>query len=242
MVDSLPPLHVAVIGIEKVVATLEDYALLTQMLPRSGTGQKLTVYTQMINGPRREDEPDGPDHLYVILLDNGRSEIYAGDYAEALACIRCGACLNACPVYRSTGGHAYGWVYPGPIGSVVSPLLLGKENASPLPFASSLCGNCKTVCPVDIDIPRMLLDLRHDLVEAKKGGLIWGVGIAGWATVNRSAILFEAAGKLASAAGDTLPDSLPGPLSGWTDYRDSPKFPGKSFRQRWRERKAKDQK
>ncbi len=141
MVTSLPRVHVAVVGIEKIVATLEDYATLTQVLPRSATGQKMSVYTHMINGPRRQEDGDGPEQVYVMLVDNGRSNIYTTGYAEALACIRCGACLNACPVYEVAGGHSYGWVYPGPIGAVVTPLLTGMENATPLPYASSLCGN-----------------------------------------------------------------------------------------------------
>ncbi|MEO1647018.1 MAG: lactate utilization protein B, partial [Chloroflexota bacterium] len=162
MVTTMPDVHVAVVGIEKVIANMQDYATLTQVLPRSGTGQNLTVYTNIINGTC---DDGGPEHMYVIFLDNGRSEIYSNPkYTEALACIRCGACLNACPVYRSTGGHAYGWVYGGPIGAVITPLLEGIDTATPLPNASSLCGSCKQVCPVDIDIPRMLLDLRHDIV------------------------------------------------------------------------------
>ena len=169
MCTSLPRVHIALVGIEKIVETVEDYATLTQVLPSSSTGQKLTVYTNIINGPRRPDEVDGPEHTYVILVDNGRSKIYGTQYEDALCCIRCGACQNACPVYRSTGGHAYGWVYGGPIGAVLTPLLVGLENAAPLPHASSLCGSCKQVCPVDIDLPRMLLDLRWDLVQS--GGI-----------------------------------------------------------------------
>ncbi|MBK8137348.1 MAG: lactate utilization protein [Chloroflexi bacterium] len=128
---SMPRVHVALVGIEKVIETVEDYAALTQVLPRSGTGQLMPVYTSMIHGPRKSDDSDGPEHVYVILVDNGRSKIYATKYAEVLSCIRCGACQNACPVYRSTGGHAYGWVYGGPIGAVLTPLLVGLDNAVP---------------------------------------------------------------------------------------------------------------
>lgn len=243
MATSLPRIHVAVIGIEKIVETVEDYATLTQVLPRSATGQQLTVYTHMVNGPRRAHESDGPESVYVILVDNGRSRIYASNYAEALACIRCGACLNACPVYQSTGGHAYGWVYPGPIGAVVTPLLVGLENAKPLPYASTLCGNCKQVCPVDIDIPRMLLELRSDLVEDGQDERLWALGMKAWAAGNSSPLLYGLGGKAAALGTRLLPvRNLPGPLRGWTKYRDFPSFAPKSFRALWQERQAQKQK
>jgi len=238
LVTSMPRIHVALVGIEKVIPTVEDYATLTQVLPRSATGQIMTVYTHLINGPRQPNEPDGPDHVYVILVDNGRSDIYNTGYAEALACIRCGACLNGCPVYQVTGGHAYGWVYPGPIGAVITPLLTGLENATPLPYASSLCGMCKEVCPVDIDIPRMLLDLRHDLVEKGLGSAVWNLGMKAWAWGTKSPGIFDLGGKVAALARDIMPKSLPGPLKGWTDYRTPPKFASKSFRQMWKEQEG----
>ena len=239
LVTTLPAVHVALVGIEKVVASVEDYATLTQVLPRSATGQTLPVYAQMVNGPRREDEQDGPEFVYVILVDNGRSQIYDSGYTEALACIRCGACLNACPVYRSTGGHAYGWVYPGPIGAVVTPLLTGLENATPLPYASSLCGLCKDVCPVDIDLPRMLLELRHDLVEQGYTSKVWDLGMRAWAFGNSSPARFGLGGRAASLATRHFsPKSMPGPLSGWTDYRTTPSFAPHSFRELWQERQA----
>ncbi|MCA9930952.1 MAG: iron-sulfur cluster-binding protein [Anaerolineales bacterium] len=236
MVTNLPRVHVALVGIEKVIPTVEDYAMLTQVLPRSATGQNMAVYMHMVNGPRRAEDEDGPEHVYVILLDNGRSDIYNTDYAESLACIRCGACLNGCPVYQSAGGHAYGWVYSGPIGAVLTPLFKGLENATPLPYASSLCGMCKAVCPVDIDIPRMLLDLRYDLVEQGLTDKIWDVGMKAWAFGNRSPGLFDMGGKAASLARGMMPKTLPGPLRGWTDYRTPPHFAKKSFRQLWQER------
>ena len=240
MTASMPPVHVAIVGIEKIVETVEDYATLTQVLPRSATGQALTVYTHMINGPRRENDPDGPDHVYVILVDNGRTNIYVSEYTEALACIRCGACMNACPVYRATGGHAYGWVYPGPIGAVITPLLIGMENAKPLPNASSLCGSCKQVCPVDIDIPRMLLDLRHDQVQRGESDRIWNLGIKLWVIGNRSPRLFALGGRFARIGQKMMPGNrLPGPLGGWTKHRDFPDFAEKSFRELWREREQK---
>ena len=237
MVTSMPDVHIALIGIEKVIATVEDYATLTQVLPRSGTGQNLTVYTNILNGPRRGEEADGAEHVYVILVDNGRSDIYAGKYAEALACIRCGACQNACPVYRNVGGHAYGAVYAGPIGAVITPLLNGLGNASPLPNASSLCGACKQVCPVDIDLPRMLLDLRHDLVEEGIGTFGWHQGLQAWAIGNSNATLFEMGGKVAKVGQRITGNRLPGVLGNWQKYRDFPDFAEKPFRQLWRERK-----
>jgi L-lactate dehydrogenase complex protein LldF len=236
MVTSLPDVHVALIGIEKVIETIEDYTTLTQMISRAGTGQKLTVYNHMINGPRRPHEPDGPDHVYVILVDNGRSDIYTTDYAEALACIRCGACQNACPVYQSTGGHAYGWVYGGPIGAVVTPLLTGLENASPLPHASTLCGACKTACPVDIDLPRMLLDLRRDLVEEGISETMYDIGLRLWSFGNRNPTIFGMSGKAAKIGQRIAGNNLPPPFSNWSQNRDFPEFADKSFREVWKDR------
>lgn len=241
MVTGLPRVHVALVGIEKVIPSVEDYATLTQLLSRSATGQTITVYTHMIHGPRRPEESDGPKHVYVIFVDNGRSHIYGSTYAEALACIRCGACLNACPVYRVTGGHAYGWVYPGPIGAVITPLMTGLENASPLPHASSLCGRCQEVCPVDIDLPRMLLDLRHDLVQQGQTDWIWDVGMRAWSRTVGSPRLFAAAGRAAALASGVMGrPPLPGPLAGWTRYRDFPRFAPRSFRQLWAERREEE--
>jgi len=240
MVTSLPRIHVAIVGIEKIVATLEDYATLTQVLPRSATGQAMPVYTHMYNGPRRQGETDGPDELYVIFVDNRRSEVYGTKYAQALTCIRCGACMNACPVYRSTGGHVYGWVYPGPIGSVITPLLTGLENAQPLPHASSLCGACKQACPVDIDLPQMLLDLRDDLYQQGEVEGIWKWGLKMWAFGSSSPTLFGLAGRMGRVImGENPPKNLPGPLGGWTKYRDFPPFAKKSFHQQWQEKRGK---
>ena len=236
MVTSLPKVHVALVGIEKIAATVADYTTLTQVLPRSGTGQNLTVYTNILNGPRRGDELEGPDAAYVIFVDNGRSDVYATDYAEALACIRCAACLNACPVYRSAGGHAYGWVYGGPIGAVLTPLYTGLENASPLPNASSLCGSCKQVCPVDIDLPRMLLDLRRDLVDANETELKWNIGIKAWAMAHQSAWRFRWSGRMARLGLRIGVDHLvPNPLGEWRKHREFPEFAPKSFHQLWEE-------
>lgn len=234
----LPPVHVAVVGIEKVIPTWEDLLTLIQLLPRHGTGQRLTVYMNaMLAGARGEG--DGAQHFYLILLDNGRSDIYGTEYTEALACIRCGACLNACPVYQNVGGHAYGAVYPGPIGAVITPLLKGKENAVPLPFASSLCGACKNACPVDINIPDMLLKLRRDL-EAEQDP-VWQAAMLGFRFGMSHPLLYQAGGKAISNAGahideteaHPMVDKLPYPFNGWTDKRDFPAFATERFRDWW---------
>ncbi|MEN8171832.1 MAG: LutB/LldF family L-lactate oxidation iron-sulfur protein [Chloroflexota bacterium] len=239
LVTSLPKVHIVLVGIEKIVATIDEYATLTQVLPRSATGQTLTVYTNLINGPKRKHEPDGPEDIYVIFLDNGRSDIYQSNYVESLACIRCGSCLNACPVYDVTGGHAYGWVYPGPIGSVITPLLKGLENAHTLPYACSLCGLCKDVCPVDIDLPHFLLNLRKDVVETQSGNWIWNMGISGWAWIMRHPRIYRWGSKGAGWILSLLQiKKLPGPLSGWTDHRDVPTFAKRSFTELWADYKG----
>jgi L-lactate dehydrogenase complex protein LldF len=244
MCSSLPRVHVIVAGIEKIVESVEDFGTLVQLLPRSGTGQRLTVYVHMMGGPARPTDPDGPEHMYVILLDNGRSRIRETDYAESLACIRCGACLNICPVYQNVGGHAYGWVYSGPIGAVVTPLLNGIHNAAPLPHASSLCGACKSACPVDINIPDMLLRLRGDLVKEGNTPRTLTAGIKAWATTMQSPRLYALAGGAAKVATrlaqgkDGMVHTLPGLLGNWTQQRDFPPFAPKSFHQLWKERQS----
>jgi len=242
---STPRVHVAVMGVEKVIATWEDYAVLVQLLARSATGQRLSVYNNLISGPRRPDEPDGPEFFYLVILDNGRSRILATEYAESLACIRCGACLNACPVYQNIGGHAYGWVYPGPIGSIVSPLLLGPTRAPKLPYASSLCGACQAACPVEIAIPDMLLKLRRDLVQAGDPTPGWRIGMKLWAIAFRSPALYRLGSRLAGWLTRRLAGRkgylrwLPPPFNGWTASRDFPAFGAPSFRERYARRATK---
>ena len=166
MCSSLPRVHVATMGMERVIPHLSDVATFLPLLTRSATGQRISSYVSFVTGPRRSDEEDGPQEFHLVILDNGRSKMLADpELREALYCIRCGACLNACPVYGKVGGHAYGWVYPGPIGAVVTPSMVGVPKARDLPFASTLCGACRDVCPLRIDIPRMLLKLRSDAVE-----------------------------------------------------------------------------
>ena len=243
---SLPDVHIAVVGIEKIIPTWRDFATLVQLLAMSGAGQTLTVYVNIINGPKAESDEDGPSQFHLILLDNGRSQIYASEYREALACLRCGACLNVCPVYRNVGGHAYGSVYSGPIGSVVTPGLAGKEAAQYLPFASSLCGACQQACPVDIHIPDMLLRLRRDLQSAQPTH--WRLGMKGWAFANRHPLLFHAGGQLAErvtrrqARRAGALKQLPPPFDRWTEQRDFPPFAPQSFRSWWQERSQKTDK
>jgi len=244
MCASLPRVHVAIVGIEKVLESVDDFVTLVQLLTRSATGQRLTSYVQLLSGPAQDQDGDGPDHQYVILLDNGRSRIHGTEYAEALACIRCGACLNVCPVYQNVGGHAYGWVYPGPIGSIVTPLLDGVQKAAPLPYASSLCGACQSACPVDIDIPTMLLKLRRDLVNLGEGPTTLKLGIRGWRMAMERPGLFALSGRMAQIGTRMLKGKdgqlhrLPSMLGNWTQNRDFPPFAKKSFRQLWREQRG----
>jgi len=251
LTTTTPRIHVALMGMERLVPTIEDLGVMIQILARSATGQKLSVYTNIVTGPRRVsangpengNEPDGPDEFHVVIVDNGRSKILGGELAEILYCIRCGACLNACPVYQQIGGHAYNSVYPGPIGSVVTPGLYGIDHWSELPHASSLCGACREICPVRINIPRMLLKLRDESTRAGKspGWLKMGLPLYRFAALRPG--LFRLGGRLSSWATHLLGKDgwikkLPGPLSGWTDQRDFPVFAKKSFSQRWREERG----
>src|SRR5215204_1101889 len=171
LTTSLPKRHIALMGIEKVIPKLADLDVFLKLLPRSGTGQKLTTYQSLITGTKKKSTDEGPDEIHIVLMDNGRSRMLAHPVTrQGLACIRCGACLNACPVYQQIGGHAYGSVYPGPIGAVITPQLVGLEKARQLPYASSLCGACREVCPVKIDIPQLLLHLRAEVVEGGTPG------------------------------------------------------------------------
>ncbi len=177
LTTSLPRMHIAVMGIEKVIPRFADLDVFLKLLPRSGTGQRLTTYQSFITGTKRQPTDEGPEELHIVLLDNGRSRMLAHPVTrQSLACIRCGACLNACPVYQQIGGHAYGSVYPGPIGAVITPQLMGIEKTSQLPYASSLCGACREVCPVKIDIPRLLLHLRGEIAP-RKGSIGRTIGV-----------------------------------------------------------------
>jgi L-lactate dehydrogenase complex protein LldF len=246
LTTTLPRIHVAVMGIERVVESLDDLGVLLQVLARSAIGQKLSVYTTILSGPARPGEPDGPEEFHLILLDNGRSAILGGAYAEALMCIRCGACLNACPVYQSIGGHAYGGVYSGPIGAILTPLLQPElEGSYDLPQASSLCGACQEVCPVRIGIPDMLLRLRADSVAAGRANPVEQMAIAGWRQTMLSPAFYRLSGHLASLGTRLLAQRgmlgwLPPPLSAWTNARDFPAFAPKTFGELWEEQRTSD--
>ncbi|MGH8947100.1 MAG: LutB/LldF family L-lactate oxidation iron-sulfur protein [Acidimicrobiia bacterium] len=239
LITTAPRVHIALMGMERIVASWEDAAVILEVLARSATGQRLSVYTNVITGPRRDTDPDGPEELHVVVIDNGRSEILGGPTAEILACIRCGACLNICPVFRTVGGHAYGTVYSGPVGSVVTPGLLGMEPWWDLPYASTLCGACEEVCPVRIRIPSMLLQLRERAaMEGRLPGWL-EKGMARYSSVatepkrwarakrwaHRLTGLFSARGWIRR---------IPGPGRGWTRYRDLPRPAKESFTEWWR--------
>lgn len=184
LTTSLPKTHIAVIGIEKIIPRLADLPLFLKLLPRSATGQRMTSYVSLINSPRREDETDGPEEVHVVLLDNGRSRIRIDPgMNDILTCIKCGACLNSCPVYQKIGGHAYGWVYPGPIGALLSPALKGMEPHGELPFLSTLCGACRDVCPVKIDIHGLLLRMRGRYVRGGHSSIVGGIAMKAWSFV-----------------------------------------------------------
>ncbi len=253
LTTTAPRIHVAIAGIEKMIPRAQDLAVFLKLLGRSGTGQPLTVYTSFLSGPRRPDEIDGPGEVYIVLLDNGRTRLLA-DRAkrESLYCIRCGACLNHCPVYRKIGGHNYPWVYSGPIGAAITPQYRGLDKDSWLPFASSLCGVCAEVCPVKIDLPKLLLMLRTEVNQAKAGDpqkRLERLGFKGWAWVMKHPKLYEMAGLFMSAVvgrGDGMVHRLPGllnigPARAWLSQRDLPPAPPKSFRRMWRERKEAEQ-
>lgn len=236
LTTTAPPLHIALMGIERLVPTPDDLGVLLQVLARSATGQKLSVYTTLLTGPRRPGEADGPDEMHVVLVDNGRSRVLGSQVAEILYCIRCGACLKICPVYREIGGHAYGSVYPGPVGSVLTPALGGIAQWSDLPHASSLCGACREACPVRIDLPRMLLKERDDATRAGKIPVWLRLGLRAYRTAAIHPPLFRAAiglmrwiTRIGSLPwGGWLPWAPP-PLSGWTDHRDFPAFAARPF-------------
>jgi L-lactate dehydrogenase complex protein LldF len=237
LTTTCPRVHVALVGMEKVIPRLEDLPVFLKLLARAATGQTLSVYTTLITGPRRPGEIDGPEEFHLVLLDNGRSRVLGTPFRESLQCIRCGACLNACPVYRRIGGHAYGGAYSGPIGSILTPLFDSVSANPHLPHASSLCGACLAACPVRINIPHMLIGLR-ELQHAHKSGRGERLAYWLWKEVLRRPWLYRLALRVArpvlrSLARDGWLRKLPGPGAGWTEARDFPAPAARSFRERW---------
>jgi len=243
MCTILPPgVHVVLAGIEKLLPTLEDAATLMRLLTRSATGQPISNYFSLLTGARRAGDLDGPEHLYFVLLDAGRTGLLGGEFEEMLRCIRCGACMNHCPVYQKIGGHAYGWVYPGPMGSVLTPSYTGLENALDLPHAATLCGQCSVVCPVRIPLPELLRKLREKQFE--RGLRPWSerAALMAWGFAARHPPLYRAATRVAVRVLKWLGGErgrigwLP-LASGWTDQRDLPAPSGRTFMELYRQRR-----
>ncbi|MEO8407405.1 MAG: LUD domain-containing protein, partial [Oxalobacteraceae bacterium] len=243
MCTILPPkVHVVVTGIEKVLPTLEDLATVMRLLPRSATGQSISNYFSLLTGPRAEGEQDGPEHMYFVLIDSGRTGLIGGEFQDMLRCIRCGACMNHCPVYQKIGGHSYGWVYPGPMGSVLTPAYVGIENALDLPQASTLCGECEVVCPVKIPLPDLMRKLREEQFAKELRPPLERLGLRAWAYFAQRPALYSLTTKIGvrlmrimggrKKSISTLPF-----VSGWSDYRDMPAPSGKTFRELYKERK-----
>ncbi len=241
----MPPCHIAVTGIEKVVPNLEDVTALLALLTRSATGQHITTYFNMISGPRKADELDGPEEVHVVLVDNGRSTIYQDDeLLDTLRCIRCGACMNHCPVYTRVGGHTYGTTYPGPIGAILMPHMVGLDEGRHLPTASSLCGACGEVCPVKIPIPDLLVRLRQEAVDGDKvhparvrghgtkRGTVEAMVWKGWSWMHARPGIY----RLGTALGARFRKLQPGKIGGWTQYRTAPKLAAKTLHERMKER------
>ncbi len=231
---AFPKTHIVIVGIEKIIPSMTDLGLFWPLLATFGTGQKLTVYNTIVTGPRQPQEADGPEEMYVILLDNGRTSILANEKTrESLYCIRCGACLNACPVYKNIGGHAYGTTYSGPIGAVITPHLREMKEWKHLSYASSLCGNCTEVCAVKINLHELLLENRHEAVE--EGDTTWSEKIAwkAWkkASLNRS-LMNMGSQKLKNWAVNKL-------FKGWAAHRGALDFTPKTFNEMWREKEQK---
>jgi L-lactate dehydrogenase complex protein LldF len=237
----LPKAHVVLASLEKVVPTLEDATTILRLLARSATGQEFSSYTTFSTGPRREKDLDGPGEWHLVLLDNGRSAMLGTEFQDMLRCIRCSACMNHCPVYGAVGGHAYGWVYPGPMGSVLTPTLIGVDKAGHLPNASTFCGKCESVCPMKIPLPKMMRHWREREFERKLSPQTYRTGLALWAFLARRPALYQSlAGigmRLLGWAGRHRGRFRALPLAGgWTGARDMPAPEGRSFQSLWAER------
>jgi L-lactate dehydrogenase complex protein LldF len=240
LTQSLARVHIVITSIEKVMATLEDVATVLRLLARSATGQDISNYVTLSTGPRRAGDPDGPAAYHVVILDNGRAELLGTEFRDVLRCIRCGACMNHCPVYNAVGGHAYGWVYPGPIGAVVTPAQLGVKAAGHLPNASTFCGACEAVCPVKIPLPGLMRKWRDREFAEGHTGLMARTSLAAWGFLARRPRLYHLAARFAALGLSTLAGSRGAfrslPLaSGWTRHRDLPAPQGRTFQQLWAE-------
>jgi L-lactate dehydrogenase complex protein LldF len=241
LTQSLPKVHVVVASLEKIVPTLADAAQLLRVLARSATGQDMTVYTTLSTGPRRPGDGDGPEEYHVVLLDNGRSAMLGSEFEDMLRCIRCGACISHCPVYYAIGGHAYGWVYPGPMGAVLTPSLLGVAEGGQLPNASTFCGRCESVCPTRIALPNMMRHWREREFERHLSLAAARYGLGVWALFARRPALYRLTTDLAMRAMH-LAGRARGRFSwlpfagGWTRYRDLTAPQGATFQSRWRAR------
>jgi L-lactate dehydrogenase complex protein LldF len=236
---TLPKTHIVLTSIEKLVPTFDDALVLLRLLARSATGQAASSYMSLVTGPRRAGDLDGPDAFHVVLLDNGRTKLLAGRQKEMLRCIRCGACMNHCPVYGAIGGHAYGWVYPGPMGSVLTPSFVGLEHAKDLPNASTFCGKCDSVCPVRIPLTRLMRNLREEQFEKREVGQVSRFALAIWGALARRPALYRWAMRLAVrvlaffGGRSRMLHHLP--LAGaWTDTKDFPTSSGRTFVDQWR--------
>ncbi len=239
----LPKIHIVVASIEKLVPTLDDVSQILRVLARSATGQEMSVYTTFSTGPRRPGDVDGPEEYHVVVLDNGRSAMLGTSFQDMLRCIRCGACMNHCPVYHAVGGHAYGWVYPGPMGAVLSPSLIGVDKAGHLPNASTFCGRCESVCPVRIPLPKMMRHWREQEFERHLTPATVRSGLGFWAFFAKRPALYQFASNLGMKALAWFGrdkgkfKSLPF-AGGWTDYRDFPAPQGGTFQEQWKARKG----
>ncbi|MBI5113327.1 MAG: lactate utilization protein [Rhodovulum sp.] len=242
---TLPRVHIVLASIEKLVPTLDDMAQLLRVLARSATAQEMSVYTTIFTGPRRPDDPDGPEQYHVVIVDNGRSAMLAGEFRDMLRCIRCGACMNHCPVYHAVGGHAYGFVYPGPMGAVLTPSLLGVERAGSLPDASTFCGRCEAVCPVRIPLPRLMRFWRDRAFSRGLGSTVSRAGLAAWGVLAKRPWLYRAvtgvAMRLLARLGRSRGRFSTLPLAGgFTATRDLAAPQGATFQAQWRRRASSD--
>ncbi|MEX0851785.1 MAG: lactate utilization protein B [Bauldia sp.] len=242
LTQMLPKVHIVLATIEKITPTLEDVSQILRVLSRSATGQEMTAYTTFSTGPRRGEDPDGPDEYHVVILDNGRSAMIGSEFQDMLRCIRCGACMNHCPVYQVVGGHAYGWVYPGPMGAVLTPTLIGVDKAGHLPNASSFCGRCESVCPMMIPLPKMMRHWREREFERHLSPTTYRTGLGLWAYFAKRPRLYRWATRLVARALGNLGGRKGRfrrlPLAGgWTRHRDLPAPEGQTFQEMWAERR-----